>query len=316
MTQTADKRHAAARSRVNVTASPDPSPLDLGSRGMLVDLNQSAWNAEKNDKIIGEEVAATHGNDSDMGRYLKRLAKDSTLDRVMTLKRRMYQEHRDRTRAWFDNGGGRVLLNSAYPDYVRVIGDLITETNEAVEVFVAEYPRIITDMRRALNGAFRESDYPGRAEIRSKFGFSYKVMPIPTAGDFRCLSGEELSKVQAQIERDTQDRIMIGQREIADRIKKVVGEMATTLRDYKPSEETGGRPEGNFQKTLVENVKRVAALLPSLNLTGDPLIDQMAADMQASLCKFSVDTLKTSSAVRQKTADAADAILAKMNDFI
>jgi hypothetical protein len=42
-----------------------------------------------------------------------------------------------------------------------------------------------------LGGLFRPEDYPAPDELRSKFSFETKVMPLPDAGDFRVTLGEE-----------------------------------------------------------------------------------------------------------------------------
>jgi hypothetical protein len=64
--------------------------------------------------------------------------------------------------------------------------------------------------RSRLGGLFRPEDYPLSTEIRDKFGFETKVMPLPDADDFRVsLGDEEKDRVKRQIHR-------IG-RSIADR---------------------------------------------------------------------------------------------------
>lgn len=292
-----------------------PAAIDLAARCMLVDLDVSIWEGRKRDKRVSDDVAAQHGSDPTMGTYWKLLMKDGSLAKVHGAARRLQEEHKRRTLPWLDNGGGRALTNAAYFDYQRVMGDRIRECEDAADEFQREYPRIVNEMHRSLGTLFNPADYPTQSEIRGKFSFRFKLLPLPTAADFRCLTGADLDRARDSIARDTEERMAQAQRDLVERVADKVGAMAERLRAYKPAD-GGGKAEGTFHYTLIEHVRDLAEVLPSLNLTGDPRLDSIAAEMRAKLCLFGADTLKQSAAVRERTAAAADSILAKMGDFI
>jgi len=76
--------------------------------------------------------------------------------------------------------------------------------------------------------------------------------------------------------------------------------------------ETLATPDKEFHKSLIENIKKVTAILPDLNLAKDASLEKMAKEIDAKLCKYDMDELKLDVVVRQETAEAAKDILNKM----
>jgi hypothetical protein len=56
-------------------------------------------------------------------------------------------------------------------------------------------------------------------------------------------------------------------------------------------------------------------ILPSLNITQDPRIEDVTRQMANDLCRFGPQELRDSALARDDTAAAAEAILAKMAEF-
>jgi hypothetical protein len=90
--------------------------------------------------------------------------------------------------------------------------------------------------------------------------------------------------------------------------------MAEKLKAFKPAQ-GGDRAEGIFRDSLVENVRELVAVLPSLNITGDPTLAAVAARMEA-LCRDDADELRDNAAARASVAAEADAILADVGQFL
>jgi len=65
-----------------------------------------------------------------------------------------------------------------------------------------------------LGGLFRSEDYPRVEELRSKFSFETKVMPLPDAGDFRVTLGdEEKERIKRQITAAVEASLQVASRE-------------------------------------------------------------------------------------------------------
>lgn len=285
----------------------------LNERAMLVSLSISQWTAKKIDKKVGQEVAYQHGSDVNMGHYAKQLISREAIDKLTTINNAARVEHRRRTLAWLD-GGTRILSSQGYFEYMQVMSQFKADSEAAAAEFLANYPTYYEDAKRALNGLFNESDYPNPSRLVERFSFNIDVLPLPASGDFRVDLGDEATAlVQSRIESTMQATSRKAMEEVVGRIKEAVGHMADRLHTYARTPEG---LQGNFKATLVTNVRDLASLIPTLNLTGDPALDEMARRLEEDLCQNEAEVLKEDNLVRQDTARRADAILSDLAAFI
>ncbi len=285
---------------------------NITERAMLVDLTVRIWTATKHDRKVSEEVAQTHNSDVTMGSYSKQLVSRDALERIRKIQNAAAGEHRRRTLPWMDNGA-RILSAAGYFEYAQAMRRFRTQFEDAVDDFCSAYPDYVEDAKRRLNGLFDPDEYPSLREIRGKFAMGYNVFPLPTARDFRVnLGAIEIARVQADIEENTQAAIREAMADVAGRIKEVVGRMVERLRAYTV---TADGTSGVFRDTLVTNVRELVDLIPALNITDDPQLNEIAADMQTRLCLHEPLTLRASQEAREATADAAEEILARVLQF-
>lgn len=287
----------------------------LSSRAMLCGLRITNWTARKLDKRVTAEVNAEHGASADAGRYNKALLAKDSLAPIVTAANAARSLHYARTLPWLDDGA-RLLPAAAYADFAPRMGRLRDEFNAAVDAFVAGYPAYVDAARVRLNGMWRAEDYPAVSEIRSRFSFSVRVLPVPDAGDFRVDVGDAAAaEIRAAVERDTRAALETAMRDAWARVAETVGRMAERLAAYKPGAD-GSRAEGIFRDSLVENVRDLAAILPGLNLTNDPALSAVADRMARELCQHGADDLRESDVLRKATAESAESILADVSAFM
>ena len=287
----------------------------LSERAMLARLNIRQWSARKLDRKVTDEVNTAHNASPDAGRYNKRLVSKDALATIQKVANEARKMHYARTLPWQDEGA-RILSTAGYLDYTGKVRDLRAEFESAVDAFVSGYPDFVTDARSKLNGLFQETDYPPADDIRSRFAFSVAIDPMPVSDDFRCqLDAAQAEEIRADIEARTRDAITAATRDVWTRISLVVGHMAEKLKEYKPAVGPGARAEGVFRDSLVENVRDLVAVLPSLNITGDPALAAIADRMQ-SLCRDDAAELRDNASARASVAAEADAILADVGQFL
>ena len=278
----------------------------ITERAMLVDLTITQWTAAKHDRTVSQEVAELHGSDASMGRYHKLLIGREALETLRQVASAAGQEHRRRTLPWLDNGA-RMLSAEGYFGYTEVMRQFEAQWQPALDAFVRDYPDYMDQARRRLNGLFQPEDYPPAHRIRERFGFGYSVLPLPSELDFRVELGElETARVRASICDQVNAALDAAMRDVWERIQAVVGHMAERLRAYSV---TPDGPTGVFRDSLVENVRELVGLLPTLNVTGNAAIAQLTERMRAELCSYTPRTLRNSKAARDRTAAAAEAIL-------
>jgi hypothetical protein len=195
------------------------------------------WSARKHDPDASEEIAVRHGAQADSGRYHKVLLPRQALAEIQKIVSEARQEHYFMTLPWDDNGY-RVLPAAAYMDHVEKMRTLSNRFSVAIDVLAHQFLTLIGQARTRLGGLFRESDYPAPDELRAKFSFDTKVLPLPDAGDFRvALGDEEKDRIKRQITAAVEASLQVGTRELWFRLYEAVQHMADRLTAYRVTEQ-------------------------------------------------------------------------------
>jgi hypothetical protein len=295
------------------TTQPEPitTIADIADRAMLVRLSIGKFNPKRIDKKISREVAQQHGIDEAMGRYEKSIVDTDSLEAARQLESAIRQEHYRRTLPWGEDGA-RILTSAGYFAYAEFMREAKGKWDPVVDAYLSNWDTFKADAKRKLNGAYREEDYPTKAQLRAKFSFTWKVEPVPTANDFRVsLGANEVAAIRSQIEGNLKATLDEATQEIWVRLKKVVAKMSERLHLYDPQNPA----DASFRDTLVTNITDLLDVVPSLNVTGDPNITAFVSEIRANLTKHSADALRDSDHAREATAKAADDILSRMGEF-
>lgn len=284
----------------------------LSSKAMLCSLSISMWSARKHDPDASEEIAARHGAQSDAGRYHKVLLPKQALADIQKIVSEARQEHYFMTLPWDDNGY-RVLPAAAYMDHVERMRGLSNRFTVAVDALAQQFLTLIDQARTRLGGLFREHDYPTPDELRAKFSFETRVLPLPDAGDFRvALGDEERDRIKRQITAAVEASLQVGSRELWYRLYEAVRHMADRLTAYKV---TGKGIEHPFRDTVVTNLVKLVDVLPKLNVMNDPELECLAEQVRISLL-VDPNSLRESESIRAETAKAAAAIAQHMAGYM
>ncbi len=284
----------------------------LSSRAMLCALSISIWSARKHDPEASEEIAQRHGAQADAGRYHKVLLPKAALAEIQKIVSEARQEHYFMTLPWDDNGY-RVLPAAAYMDHTEKMRDLSSRFTPAVDALGQQFGQLVEEAKSRLGGLFRSADYPAPDELRSKFSFETRVMPLPDAGDFRvALGDEEKERIKRQITAAVEASLQVASRELWQRLYEAVTHLTERLQAYQVTEE---RVEHPFRDSVVTNLVKLVDILPKLNVTADQELERLAAQVRASLL-VDPQELRKSESVRAETAKAAAAISARMATYM
>jgi hypothetical protein len=279
---------------------------------MLCSLSITQWSARIHDQSVSAEIAQRHGARADAGRYNKVLIPREALADIQRVAGEARREHYFMTLPW-DDKGYRVLPAAAYLDHTAKLRDYSAAYSTAVDVFAARFDELVSEARGRLGGLFRPEDYPGARDIRDKFSFETKVMPLPDAADFRVTLGdEETARVKRQITASVEASLNVATRELWQRLYDAVSHMAERLAAYKVTEAGVEHP---FRDSVVTNLVKLVDVLPKLNVTGDPELDRLTAEARAKLL-VDPKELRQSEAARNETAKTAAAIAAHMAGYM
>ena len=280
--------------------------MNITEKAMLVKLSISQWTARRFDRKATKDVIDKYNADRNAGRFNKMLI---DLDSVKIYQKAANEArtfHYDNTLPWGDDDS-RILPADNYLDYTKKMRGLKTAFEEAVNDFIADYPRLIEKAERDLNGLFNAADYPMASELDGKFGFSVHVVPVPDRDDFRVsLTDVEVDKIKADIESRVKDSIGAAVRDCWDRLFKVVEHMSKKLKD----------PKAVFRDSLIQNISELCDLLPKLNLTGDPKLEEMSKEIGAALGTLDPEQLRKFEMERKIAGDRAADILKKMGSYV
>jgi hypothetical protein len=289
----------------------------LSQKAMLSSLTISQWAARRLDKQVTDEVNESHGAVKDAGRYNKLLVDKTALEPIQRVVSAARTYHATRTQPWLDHADSRILPSALYLSYAEQMQKFRHDFEREVSRFCDEFPKHVERRKAALNGLFKDSDYPSESKIRDLFSFEVTILPCPDAADFRTdLAAEHAEDIKRGIERKMQTALSEAMQEPVRRIIDTVGRMAERLRAYRPAEGKGDKAEGVFRDTLVQNVRDLVDLLPAFNLTGDADLTKITARMHDELCREDADVLRENVTVREAVAKSAEDILAQAKQFM
>lgn len=274
----------------------------LQSSSLIVNLNISQWTARKHDRKITDEVATTHNASADAGRYNKMLVAPQNLTPIQQAATRARDFHYDNTLPWGDNGD-RLLSSKNYFIYIQKMQELQSEFETAVAAFLRNYDVVIAEAKIRLNGMFKDSDYPRRTEIESKYGFKTTFMPVPDNDIRVTLNDKEIEKLRNSVEVEITNRLTAAVGNIWERIREQVTHMRDKLADH----------NAIFRDSLFGNLSELVDLLPRLNVTNDADIARACEDMRKLISD--PDAIRQNVQLRSAKADDAAQILNKFKSF-
>jgi hypothetical protein len=272
----------------------------------------SIWTARKKDKAATLELTQDKGAVSSAANVHKNLLPDSKeLEAVQKWATSYRTWIYEQTLPWDDSGWriGRVLRHM---DFMAESGDRMREGDTLVDTFLQAYAAEIEQAKFTLNSMFNPSDYPGVNEVRSKFSFSLDVSPLPNCEDFRVVDGvpaDEVTRLVGIAEHAVEDRVAAAMKEAYTRLHTVVAKMAGTLRQYDNKEIK------KFNDTLVTNIADLVAVIPALNVTGDPALDALAKEA-ARLVDYDPSDLRNDELSRKAAQQDAQSLAAKFADML
>jgi hypothetical protein len=288
----------------------------LSARAMLARLKISKWSAVKLDKKITHDVAEQHQAADGAGRYNKRLLGKGALAKIDTVANAARSEHASRTLPWSDEGA-RILSTRGFVDYSNKLRELKADFESAVAEFAANYSAYVDAARAELNGMFREADYPHIGDIAGRFSFSFEFSNMPDSRDFRVeLDAAQAADIRASMDASAREAFAAATRDVWQRVAEAVGHMAEKLRAYKPATAKGETTAGVFRDSLVDNVRELVALLPSLNIADDPALTAIADRIARDLCADDAKALRDNAGARESVAAAAESILQDVSAYL
>lgn len=254
----------------------------LASRALLATFKTGAWRATKLHKAETVALNQRH-NTGHAAKALLCLTEHPALTALNKLHSEARSAHYRLTLPATDDGF-RLLPVGRELEHSRVMAEYATRHEVLVRQFCADYDSERATAPARLNGLYDPKQWPDRHVVESRFSYTTRYLPVPTAGTWQTWLSEAASEAQA---------------DLRERIGECVRNIAQSLKD----------PKKVFRDSLIENVRDLVPLVGDLNLTNDPDIARLG-DACAEFAKQDPETLRNNKAVRADVAARAAALCA------
>jgi hypothetical protein len=277
------------------------SSMDLSKTCLLVNLTIRTWQANKQDTGIAQEVAQAKGvEDTNMGRYWKSLLpKCDEVDLVYQAAGKARRFHYENTLPYMHDGP-RILPTQHYEPYMAAMAELREEFDGAVLSLVAKYDQLKLDAKRLMGSLFNELDYPEKNYVRDRYGIEITPMPMPTSNTLLELNFDASAALamKNQLEAALADRFRRNARALWDQLQENVDALLQRLSD----------PKKSITTKSLDASRRLASLLPKLNVVEDKRLD--------AVCQHLADTLNgVTHSVLASDADRRDKVCAGLRSI-
>jgi hypothetical protein len=295
--------------------------INITTAAMLSTLNMSVWEARKQDKKTAGEVAAAKGARSKRAATVHKhlFSECPALEAIKSLRSEARVWFNTHTLPWDDNGRRMVTLAS----YIRVtegVAKYEARFNALVQAFLNMYATEISKQAFEMGSLFDRSEYPPVEEVAAKFRFSYCVEPLPDSGDFRVDIGNEAARhLASQYETAMQQRVAGAMADAWERVKtqvEWVQERMTAVLEFDPDAKDDDGKKARRPKiydSMLENGMALTALLRDLNVTNDPRLEEARRQLESTLGRLDIESLRESVEVQRSTLKAMEDIRSKFD---
>lgn len=228
------------------------NPASMASRIMLCTLNTSAWRATRLHKAETKAEQARHN--SKAPKVLVKICDHNALTEIAKLDAAAATWHRLNTMPSVQDGM-RMVPAAGQFKHSDKMHEFDDQRAALVKAFIADYENEKAAAKIRLNGLYEESMWPSREDVARRFSFTTRYLACPTDGAW----GEWLAESARVAEEDLRDRVREALERVRDRCKA----------------------DGPLYSTVFSNLGDLIAMVPDLNLTDAPDLQQVAVAAKA-----------------------------------
>lgn len=266
----------------------------LASNYMLVDMQLRSWSGKRTDRGASDELIQSKNATRDSGAFVKNLLASAgqELKEVHTMGNALRTFVYNQTLPWSSSDGAkrgeRILATTKAMGFLSELNALKKEYDRAVLALVAVWPQRVAEAMQNLGALADSTDYPSASQLPTMFSVSVDLKPIPAISDYRRLSVPadlqdalgERHKQAAQVQvqnamNDLRDRFIEELTRIERQMSKVAAGEKTRLYD-----------------SLITNMQLLTDMASSMNLTGNPKLQELVAKIESKILTRPVQAYK------------------------
>jgi hypothetical protein len=287
---------------------------DIRNSMMLaaVSVKMPAFN--KQDKQASRELCERTGAEYGSARVNKSLFPKSMYASLKTIDGKARHFHSDNTLPW-DDKGYRVLMVGNYSDWLLGISKLQDEFYIKVDEMTDRYEKFLAApesvKREKLGSLYHEGEYPTIQEFKSRFSFTYEIMPMPSSQDFRVdIGNAEIARIQKQVDDRVSELAENAFREAFKTLHAEITDMAGKLQ-----RKQDGEKNATIRDTLVPNLTKQLDILERMATGHDPDLMNMVREARF-LVRVPSEVYKDQPTARTEAIKAAGDLASKLEAFL
>lgn len=276
--------------------------------GVLAAFSWGCLSGSKRDPTITAEVLHEKNAGDDAGSWSNKLFPPKVCGKKNAFTD--LRGHLGRMRAWhyantfvFEDSLWRILPEKRIQTYKTVVEiDGKARAKELLDDFVEALP-LLKEMAKLPEGrgaAYKESDYPTPDEIREKFHYSVDYRPIPSSAG---LNPELMQEAIDKLNELHAQRLQEANLSLVERF----------ITPFKTLSEQLANPEGRKMATVIQSIRDVTAMIPSLDLSGNAELITAAQQMSALFDQVKVDALKKDEEMQKLLATTCQNVVGSLS---
>jgi hypothetical protein len=273
----------------------------ISSSAMLVELNISVWTGRKFDRDVSAEIDVQKNTTTRAGNYHKKLfADEPKFEAIQKFAGNTRTYHYHATMPWSDSGA-RLLTTPMYFDYNSRMSNEQMKFYDLVTDCLNDWDNMLQRASIKLGSMFKAEDYPSKDDIKDKYRFNLKYLPVPEVGDFRVNVGNEaLQYLNESYATYYDEQLKSAYSDVWTRTHEALTNMSTKL---------AGETKQVFRDSLVGNVREMIELLDKFNVTQDPVMKKAKTKIEYLLLGVTPDSLREDDSFRQDVKSKVDDLL-------
>lgn len=285
--------------------------IDLSDRAVLVQLSRSRMRTSYRDNEVEGQIRFQFNDESltafahifqhktNPGNPVRSLLRE--YDAVYTLNKKHTAEYYVK--------GSRLLPSDRVFEHLERMNPAIENVSRQVPHLVANWDALVAKDMQLRGSRARIGDYPTKDQVPGMFSFDMRVLPLPKTHAMPLnISPEMAALLNQSVEntlKEAEDRV---RNDLLQRMLKPVQHAVERLQVP-----VGAKGQRFHADSLVGNLKEAVAQARDLNISFDPEIAQLTADLERVLDQhLDPEALKHTQTGRDKAKDELDAILSKM----
>ena len=281
--------------------------MSIATDCMVISVRIGLWMGYRLDRDATRKVTSEAGAVDDAARVNKHIIPKEALKPLVATSGAVRAHFYDRTLPWKDNGD-RILPRAMYARFIPEHGELKQKFHDEVDRFLTQtYISAIDQAEFRMGELFKAEDYPTPRELRSKFYIGLDIDAVTEAGDFRVkgMNAGDVDRIKEEMNAAHDERIIRAMGDVWSRLNETLAHYADKMAS-----------DAIFRDSTVRNLENLIAIIPALNVTGNPKLTAITDEITEKLIGYEPNDLRKDKAVRNEAASEAQRILDDMAGFM